>query len=158
MAAADVVEPAVVRLADDGIDRLDALIPGEAESPIDDRVGGHGDAQGVGQNDGRFECAELPDLGHPRELAVAVGGPDPGRDLVLEDIPAMGEDGRDARPDGFALEDGHLTDLDSRYICNGVERAGREDADDETEFPGPRPVLRGQDAGGAKGGGGGETE
>ncbi len=88
--------------------------------------------------------AELLDLGHPGQLAVAVPDRDPGRDLVLEDVAAVGDDGRDARPDVFAFDERDLADLDPGDVGDGVERPGREDADDEPEFPGPGPVFGGQ--------------
>ena len=105
VAAPDVAEPAVVRLSDDRVDRRDLLISGEAERPVDDGVGGRGDAQSVGQDDGRFDRAQLLDLGHPGQLAVAVSDRDPGRDLVLEDVAAVGDDGRDARPDVLPFDE-----------------------------------------------------
>ena len=130
-----------------GLTDCDLLVSREAERPIDDGVGGRRDAQGVGQDDRGLERAELFDLGHAGELAVAVGDRDPGRDLVLEDVAAVGEDGRDAGPDVLPFDERDLADLDPGDVGDGVERAGREDADDEAEFPGPGPVGRSQDDG-----------
>ena len=140
--AADVVEPAVVRLAHDGIDRSDLLVSREAERPVDDGVRRRRDAQGVGQDDRRFERAELLDLGHAGELAVAVADRDPGRDLVLEEVADVRQNGRHARPDVLPFDERDLADLDPGDVGDGVERARRENADDEAEFPGPGPVSR----------------
>jgi len=68
MPAADIVEVPVVGLADQGVDRLDRFISGAPESVLDD--GGrrlrHG--QGVGQDDRRFDGAQLLDLSDPMSL------------------------------------------------------------------------------------------
>jgi hypothetical protein len=42
----------------------------------------------------------------------------------------VGEDGRDTGPDVPALDERDLPDLDAGDVRDGVERAGREDADD----------------------------
>ena len=61
-ARADVVERAVVRLADHRVDRAHVLHAGLREHPADHRVGRLPDAERAGEQDRRLELAELAHL------------------------------------------------------------------------------------------------
>jgi hypothetical protein len=71
-AGADVVQRAVVRLADDGIDGAHVLHPGPGQQPLHHGVGGAPDAQRARQQDRRLQLAQLPDLRHADQLAEPV--------------------------------------------------------------------------------------
>src|SRR6476660_3406059 len=60
--AANVVEPAVIGFADKRVGARDAFISGFSDSPVGDGGGGVKNAEGVGQDDGSLDLAELVDL------------------------------------------------------------------------------------------------
>lgn len=62
MPAPDVIKPAVVGLADHGIDGAHVLIPGQREHPIHQGHGRVPDAQSVGEQNGRLELTKLVHL------------------------------------------------------------------------------------------------
>ena len=87
---ADVVEPAVVRLAHDGIDRPDFLVSREAERQSDGGVGRGPTARVLVRMIGVFDRAELFHLSHAGELAVCVGDRDPAGTLSWKISPPWG--------------------------------------------------------------------
>jgi hypothetical protein len=106
--ASDVVQPAVVRLADDRIDRFDAFVLREAEDVVENGIGCRGYAQRVGEDDGRFEVAQFLDLCRAHELPETVGDVNGGRDFFLKDVAVVRQDGRDARSDILAFDESQV--------------------------------------------------
>src|SRR5690606_2416516 len=86
VAAADVVDDAVIGLADYGVDGEDALIARLGERPFNEAGDALGDGEGVGEDDRRLDLAELLDLGGAGEFPVAVAGGEAGGGLVLEGV------------------------------------------------------------------------
>ena len=70
--AADVVEPAVVRFADERVDRTDLLVARLGDRVADDSVNRDADAERVREDDRRFDGAELRDLRRARQLAKRI--------------------------------------------------------------------------------------
>src|SRR5205085_2077447 len=129
----NVVERAVVRLADDDIDRADIFIAGKREHEIDHGVGNARYVQRRGQHDWRLDLAELVDLRRPHQLAEAVSDEDCARYFVAKEIAAVWQDRRDAAAHVVAANECRLSDANAGDIRNGVERSGREDADRDAE-------------------------
>jgi hypothetical protein len=64
----------------------------------------------------------------------------------------MGEDGGDARPDAFALDDRDVPHADAVHVSEGVELPGPEDAELQAEVAEAGPLLgRGRRDGGGRG-------
>ena len=83
MEAADVVEAAVVGLADQGVDLAHLFVAGLAERVADHRVHRGADAERVGQDARRFDLTELVDLGLAGELAECLSDEHRPPHLVL---------------------------------------------------------------------------
>ena len=62
-AFADIVQPTVVGLTYDRIDRFDRLVAGLSKRPIKDGLRRCGYCEGVGQQDGCLDLTQLNDLG-----------------------------------------------------------------------------------------------
>jgi hypothetical protein len=88
--AADVVEPAVVRLANERVDRTDLLVARLGDRVADDGVNRHADAERIRQDDRRFDRAELRDLRRARQLAKRIADEHRAGDLVLKQLPVCG--------------------------------------------------------------------
>src|SRR6266540_1711858 len=85
----DVVEEAVIRLADDGIGRAHVFVAREREQPGEHGVSSPRDAQCAGQHDRRLQLAELIHLRRAGQLAKAVSDDDRRRDFLPERIAGM---------------------------------------------------------------------
>src|SRR5690606_22677827 len=129
----------VIRLADDRVDGTDGLIAGLRERPADDGVHRPRNGESIGQYDRRLDFPEFRDLGKPDGLAVRIGDIEPGRDLVLVQVPSVWKDRRRAGPDASTLDRRNLADKDALDIRDGVERAGIEDARRDPEIACPCP-------------------
>ena len=147
---ADVVQATVVRLAHDRVHRAHGLAAGLGEREGHHGLDRHADGEGVGEDDGRLDRAELAHLGRARELPERVADEDGSRHLLLEEVPPVGQDGGDARSDRVALDEGHLADAHAGDVRDRVQRSGREDAGGEAEVTGARTGLGQAPLGGAR--------
>src|SRR5262249_7235313 len=109
MLALDVVEPAVVRLADGRHRPVRALARG-ARLVRHDRVPHDADAVGVRDRDRRREQPALADPLEPRELAVAVERERAGERGLLAHAASARLDHGDAGPDAVALDQRRVAD------------------------------------------------
>jgi hypothetical protein len=96
VAAANVVQFAVIGLADHGVDRAHSLVARLRQRPFDRARHRLGDVQCVGKQDRRLDIAQLRHLGRSGELAEGVGDEETRGYLVLEQVAAMRQDRRDA--------------------------------------------------------------
>ena len=140
--AADVVEAAVVRFADDGIDRPHALVAGLRECVTHEGVHRHAHAQGVGQNNRRFDRAELGHLRGSRQLAERVADEHGAGDLVLKYVAAVGNDSGDARAYVVAFDERCVSDTDAVHVGDRVERPRRQHARRNPEITRAGLLLR----------------
>ncbi len=138
---ADVVEPAVVRLAHEGVHRAHAVVAGLGERPGHDGLDGGPHRERVREDDRRLDRAELAHLGGARQLPERVADEHGSRDLLLEEVPAVGQDGGDSGADVLALDERRLADADAGDVRDRVQGAGREDAGGEAEVASARPGL-----------------
>src|SRR5690606_38603638 len=117
----DVVQRAIVRLADHGVDGAHAVHAGPGEQPVDHGVGGAPDAQRAGEQDRRLQLAQLAHLGDTDELAEAVADHDRGRDALTEPVVAGRQDRGDA---GVAVvaADGGVADAYAGDVGDRVVR------------------------------------
>jgi hypothetical protein len=134
-ARADGVQCAVVRLADDRIDRPDALHPRHGDQLGHERVGSAPDAEGAGEQDRRLELTQLTHLRRADQLAECVADVDRRRHAIEEEVPAVRQDGGDARVHGVAEHDGLLADEDAGDVGDRIERPGSKDAWCDAELP-----------------------
>ncbi len=133
MAALDVVQATVITFGNDRGEGVvgDADSRVAAEHPADDAIGDPRHIERIGQGDGIFEKSRF---GHPRQtshFSGAIQDEGPGWDFLVPDILSWHDD-RDAGSDwplpwlkrSFSTPQGHLPDLHSRHISNGIQRAG----------------------------------
>ena len=117
----DVIERAVVALADHRVHRLDGIAPGLclAAHVLHHGVMDQAHVQGVGQGNGGLQGAQLPDLHQPRRFAEAVKHMAGRHHLLLKNIIRTGQDHRHA---GFVPLAVHSTVAhpNAGYIRNGV--------------------------------------
>jgi hypothetical protein len=135
-AAPDVVQPAVIGFTHHRIDRCHGFISRNRQYPVDDGVGRPGYAQGIGQDDGRFNLAQFPDLGAAHQFAIPVSNGDAGGHFVLVDVVRMRHNGRGSGADVFVFDHGHMPHPDGVNIGDGVERSRRQNAGGNPQFPG----------------------
>ncbi|HUF74774.1 MAG TPA: P1 family peptidase [Longimicrobiales bacterium] len=152
-ACAYVVQRAVVGLPHHRVDRAHVLHPVPREHPRDERIGRPPDAQRAGEQNGRLELSELPDLRDPEELAEAIADVHRRGHAGAERVAPVRNDGGHARAHPRRLDDGCMADLDTRDVGDRVVLARREDADDDADVARPRSldVLR-PDLAGQRGG------
>lgn len=84
VAAADVVQIAIIGFANNRIDGEDVLIAGLSKRVFDGAGDAFGDAQRVGENDGRFQVAQLFHLRAAGEFAEGIGREYRRGNLLLE--------------------------------------------------------------------------
>jgi hypothetical protein len=139
----DVVEGAVPGLGDDrqrpGLERLLVF-----DRPGDCRVADDTDAVGIGDEDGAFHEAPFLDPGGPGHLAVAILREPAGEDRVVRFLAAR-QDRRHPGPDGVALDERRVADLDTADVSDRVQRAGRP-VEVDAEIPRARARLQGRQA------------
>ena len=100
------------------------------------------DQAGRGRVHRRLQRAEFFDLRGPDQLAEAVAHDDGRGNLVSEEVAAVRKDGGHSGPDTVAFDDGLMSDADVRYIRDGVQWPGREDADDASDVAGAGAIIR----------------
>mgnify|MGYP000118672706 CR=1 FL=1 len=88
----NVVDAAVIRFADKGVDAFDRFIAGLLERPGEKSVNPGGDTERVGENNRRFKRAEFVDLRNSRGLAKAVSDKYAGGHFFLKNIAAVREE------------------------------------------------------------------
>lgn len=98
-----------------------------------DGGGGVKNAEGIREDDGRFDLAEFVDLGGTDELAEGVVGEDGAGNFVLKEIAGMRADGGDAGADVITFEESDLADEDAGDVGDGVVGSGRVEAEGEAE-------------------------
>ena len=127
--APDVVQAAVVALADHRVDAAGGLADvGAAVQHIPDQRGGHRPhAEGVGEEDGGLEGAQLFDLDKADGLAKAVD--DVGRrgHLFVKSVPRVGQQGGDAGLD-VAAGQGAVAHRHPRHVADPVQGPGGQAA------------------------------
>src|SRR5207247_7956152 len=146
-AGADVVQESVVGLGDKRVGGAHVGVARKVKQVGEHGVGGARDAQRAGEDDRRFQLAELVDLGGASELAERVAYDHRGGDLVTEHVPAGREDRGDAGIDRVAAGDGRVADADPGHVGDRVKGARRQYAHDDAD------VARAGALGGQRGGG-----
>ena len=126
----DVVDAAVIRFADKGVDAFDRFIAWLLERPGEKPFNSGSDTERVGENNRRFKRAEFVDLRNSCGLAKAVSDKYAGGHFFLKNIAAVREDGRHARVHAACVVfQGNLADFYAGHIGHGIEFAGGQDAD-----------------------------
>ncbi len=157
VAAADVIQPAVVGFADDWVHGKHVGVRGKGKGVIDQRVGRGRHAERVGQHDRRFDIAQLRDLRGAGQLAEAVADVHGGRNLVLEDVARVGQDGRHTGAYVVAFDQALLPDQHARHVGDRIPLARLQHTDPDAVVAQVRVSgIRGQ-AGQHQDGDGGET-
>ena len=141
--ATDVVQAAVVGLADERVHGPDVLVAGLGERPADDRVDGDADPERVGQNDRRFDGAELLHLRRSGELAEGVADKDRAGHLLTKEIPGVRKDRGHACPHGVSRHQSRVSDAHASDIRDGVERPRAAGAGLDAEVTRARTALGG---------------
>src|SRR5690606_19658958 len=137
--AADVVETAVVRLADERVDRPYVFVAGPTQRPADNPVDAGRDRQGVGEDDRRLDGAPFLDLCGPGKLAERVADEHGAGNLLLEQIAAVRHDRRDAGTDVVSFNQRHMPDAYTLDVRDRIEWTRRERARCDADVPRPGP-------------------
>src|SRR5262249_38899179 len=145
MKATDVVQPAVVRFADERVHRTHLVVSGLRQRVAHDRFHRGPHAQCVRQDDRRLDSAELRDLRRASQFPKRIADEDRAGDLVLKKISAVWEDGRYTGADAIALDDRRVADSHAVDICDRIERRWLENPWGYSQISRARPTLRGSD-------------
>jgi hypothetical protein len=141
----DVVEVSVIRLADDRVDRSHLLVAGLSKRPVDHRLHHRSHAQGVGEDDRRFQIPQLLHLQQAGRLAEGIRREDRRRHFRLKDIAVVGHDRGHAGADALTLDQRPVAHPDANDIGDCVERSGLKHSGLDTEVADPRAwVLLGK--------------
>ena len=146
--AADVVQgPAVVRLPHEGVHRADVgvAVLGQGEGHHGLKRRPHGER--VRQDDRRLDRPQLLDLRPSRELAERIADEHGARDLVLEQVAAVGQDCRHPGADAVAFHECLVPDAHARDVGDRVQRTRREHAGRDAEVTGARAERSGHGRG-----------
>jgi hypothetical protein len=135
---ANVVEVAIVGLTHDRVDGAHRLVAGPGQGVVGQGRGCFPNVQGVGQQERGFELPEFVYLGRADQFAEAVAHHDGGRDFLLEEVAAVGEDGGGAGADVVSFNQGDVAHTHAGDIGDGVQGAGGEDARGDAQFAGAR--------------------
>ena len=135
MEAPDVVQTAVVALAHHRVHAARRLtdIRILGQHILDQRRLRRAHAEGVGKEDGRFQGAQLVDLNQAGGLAKAVDDMAGGQQLLVEDIPRVGQQGRHARLD-IAVRQGAVAHGHAGHVADLIQRAVGQMADGQIPF------------------------
>ena len=93
------VRDLVVGFGDQRIHGLHVLVAGKAEHVSDERVGHAGGGKRGGQQNRRFNLAQLVDLRGAYQLAERIAHKDRPGNFFSEEIAAVGQDGGDSGAD-----------------------------------------------------------
>ena len=121
MQSANVVEPAIIGLADERVDRSNLLVSWLVQRPAHNSFQRCSNAKRIGQRDRCFNRAEFIDLRRTGELAECVAHIDGPGHLLLKDIAGMRNDYRDPGPNVIARYEGRMSHADAGHIRDGVE-------------------------------------
>jgi hypothetical protein len=132
--AADVVQRAIVRFADQCVDRSHVLVARLRHRPPHDGVDGHADGERVGEDDRRLDRSELLHLRRARELAERIADEHRAGDLFTKEVAGVRHDRRDAGPHRIAADDRRVANPHARDIGDGVQRTGRQRAGRDAEI------------------------
>src|SRR5262249_40800787 len=138
---ADVVQRAVVRLADQAVDRADGVVPRLCDRPPHERIERDTDTERVGEHDRRLDGAELVDLRGSRELAERVANEHRTRTFLAERVAAVRPDGGAAGAHSAALDDRGVPDEPAADVRDGVQRAGLSGAWADPQLARARTLL-----------------
>ncbi len=119
-----------------GLTEPTASLPGWARVHVISASAGLGHGQGVGEDDGGLDLAQLLKLGGPHHLAKPIAHGQPRRHLVLKQIAPVGQNRRHPRADIVAGDQRNLPHPHPRHIGDGVERARGEYAGSDAQFTG----------------------
>ena len=124
MEAPDVVQAAVVALADHRVDAAGGLadVGVPVQHILHQRRLHRAHAEGVGEEDGRLQRAQLLDLDKAGGLAETVDDVAGRHHLIVENIPRMGQQGGDAGLD-LAVRQRTVAYRNARHVTNLVQRA-----------------------------------
>src|SRR5215467_10827670 len=126
--SANIIEPAVVGFTDERINAKNVLVFRLGQRPTGYGCRGVPDAQRVGENDGRFNLAELVYLRGSDEFSKRVVDVNGACHFVLKNVSCVRQDCRNARPDVFTFNESDLADLDASHIGDRVVGSGLVDA------------------------------
>ena len=135
MQAPDVVQTAVVALAHHRVHAARRLtdIRILGQHILDQRRLHRAHAEGVGKEDGRFQRAQLVDLNQAGGLAKAVDDMAGGQQLLVEEIPRVGQQGRHARLD-IAVRQGAVAHRHAGHVADLIQRPVGQMADGQIPF------------------------
>jgi hypothetical protein len=139
--SSDVVQVAVVRFANQRVDRLHILVSRQGQHVVDQRICHTWHAQGRCEQDRGLDLAEFIHLGRTRQLAEGVAYEDRARNLFAEQIAGMRPDGGDTRAHVVATDDGRVPDFDAGNIGDRIERIPWEDAHLQRQVRGTWPRI-----------------
>ena len=145
VAAADVVQVAVVGLADQRIDGPHLLVAGQRQHVVEQGVGHARHVERGGERDRRLDLAQFVDLRGAGQLAEGVADEDRAGHLFAEQIAGMRQDRRDAGANIVAANQRGVADADAGHVGDGVERPARQRAGWNADFGragAPRRLLR----------------
>ena len=142
--AVDVVEVAVPGLRHDR-QGPDANLAPACDAGGHQRVAHHPDAVRVGEADRGRQHPRFADPFEPGHLAVAVEGVAPREDRLFPGIAIVRDHDGDAGPDRsladlqrpISRDERRVADANARDVGDGVQRAGRERADDDAKVTRP---------------------
>ena len=143
MQAANVVQPAIVCLADQRVDGAHALVAGLCQRPADDGVDSDADAECIRKHDRRLDRAELLHLRRAGELAESVADKDRAWNLLAEEIAAVRKDGCHAGAHGTAIYERDLPDAHAGDVRDRVEGASDARAGLDAQITRAWTTLRG---------------
>jgi hypothetical protein len=134
----NVAKVAVVGFADQRIDGRDVFIAGKRKHVVDEEVSHAGNAERASQENRRFDFAEFVDLRGTGQLAEGVADEHGAGHFFAKEITGVGKDGGDTGANGVGFEHRGVANEDAGDVGNGVERAGRENADADAYVAGAR--------------------
>ena len=139
--SADIVQPSIIRFADNRIHACNIFIARQTECPIGQGCGCLPNAQGICQHNGCLYLPEFVDLRGADEFTESVVNENRACNFVLKDIFPTRQDCRDASANVFTLRDCDLANQHACYVRDGVLRSGIIDAGPDSQFACSRPVF-----------------
>ena len=140
MPSSNVVQTAVIRFANQRIDRLHTLIARQCQHVIHHRVGNARYGKRPRQENRRFDFPEFFHLRRTGKLSKRISNEDRARNLFSKQVSRVRKDRGDTRADVIGLHNGLLTDRNARDVGDRVYRSSRKNADDNTDFTRARPI------------------
>jgi hypothetical protein len=138
----DVVQASIIRFSDNRVDGPHVFVPPQTQHVIDNAFRDIPNAQGVCQQDGSLDLAELVHLSGADKFAETIADVRRCRDFFLEEISIMGKDGSHAGSNAITLHNRHMSDAHTRDICDRVEFPRAKDADLNAEITEAQSSIR----------------